>query len=232
MGALHRIGLISLIGLTGLIGPLSSFAQTAPVVAPPALIVTWQADAYAPAGYPGKILPPRDGTVHLFVQAIDSNNKLISLKNAEIAWSANSKFISGGVGAVTADFVLNQFTTKTYAVQVLIKDYENVGDLKKSVLITRAVPIAVVEVPYADGALSASNASLVATPYFFNALALNDFLFDWKVQGSVITNTLAGLTLDLRLAKPGDHITAEVTVTNRLNNLEAATTKAIVSIKK
>lgn len=215
----RRISLIGLMSLIGLAGALFSHAQT--VSPPPTLVLTWQAHAYVPSDYPGKILPPRGSSVDVSLLATD-RGKIIDLSRTDIAWSVNGRHLNGGIGMTYFSFVLDQFTARTYTITASIRDWQGLPNMETSVAIRRADPMIVIDAPYSKHLLTDQSAELTVIPYFFLINTVSDLTVSWEVNNKDINQQVNKLLLGILNASAGQTITVQSEAVNNNNAVESA----------
>jgi len=186
----------------------------------PTIILTWQAHAYVPAGYQGKILPPRDSTVDVYLEFVDAG-KIIPLDTRTIQWTVNGRFLAGGSGLTRLSFPLDQFTTRTYAVTATVKDY-NDQDVAKTIVINRTNPLVIFGVPSSVKDAEGTHLNFTAAPFFFSSSNPSDYLFNWFVNGIAAAAQIGNLNVLLPPTNNQQTVSVDVSASNRNNEIESA----------
>ena len=210
--------LSALIGLIGVLSPVIIFAQTN--ISSPTMIMSWQASSYIPSGYPGKILPPRDSVVDVYLEFTDAG-VVVPLNTHIIRWSVAGSFFAGGAGLNHIQFPLNRFTTKSYPITAVIKDYKG-ADIEKTVIINRADPFVTLRVIASEKVAGGTQVSFRASPFFFSSLNPNDYMFNWTVNRVRVSSRAETLTALLQGEETGQRASVKVTTTNLNNEIESA----------
>lgn len=178
------------------------------------IILSWQAHSFVPANYAGKVLPPRDSVVDVYLEFTD-NGKITPLDENIIRWEVNGKFLVGGANLKHITLPLDRFTTRTYAVTATVKNY-NEQDVQKTVIVSRATPLVT---------LKSYGSDITATPYFFSSPNISDYVFNWIADGISAESKLSKLNLALPVGAESQTVSIEATASNRNNEVESATGK-------
>jgi hypothetical protein len=165
---------------------LSSGAASAQEIIPaqsqtPAVVVTWQAQNYAPSTYRGKVLPAPGSTVVAMVEIIEKG-KIANLSQELINWYLDGEFLQGGVGLQEVVFKIGSYVGTSAQLRVRIPNYgEDLAIRTIELPIVR--PQVVVEAPFPTGNFTTSELSLKASPYFFNVESPSELTYEWSVNG-------------------------------------------------
>jgi len=159
---------------------------------PIALIVSWKSGSGVPMWYQGKSLPTYQSPIAFSVVAVgkgSSAGQIISLKNTQIKWSVNSKYIGGGQGVQTVIYNNKTiFPGGDLNVSVSVESQDSQTGSKFFVTKYFTVPIVEPKV-IIQGApfnyLFSSGADIVlnAIPFFFNVSSTDDLTFNWSING-------------------------------------------------
>ncbi len=203
--------------LTALVSfiPFQSSAQTSNP-----LIITWQANNYFPADYPGKALVTPNTLVIASVELVQKN-KFIDLTKADIQWYMNDQILSSGTGMKTTSFSARPQSDGYLLLRVSMNNggtnYEN------SLRIPTVQPKITLMLPNAESALGAGKQTDVqALPYFFNVSSLDGLSFFWAVNNQSAAGN--GNQITINAGTPGSAyqglIQIAVTAQNRDNPYE------------
>lgn len=155
--------------------PIFGAAQTAE----PFVLLTWQADSYAPPGFQGKVLPTAYTKISAGVEVI-SGGRSLNLSEANINWYWNNQPIAGGQDKRRAEFY-PEFISSLNDLRVEISGIDK-GLLIKTVEIPVVQPQVVIEAPFPGGVFFENQITLTARPYFWNPNSISDLIFDWQVN--------------------------------------------------
>ena len=202
-------------------------AQTAP-----SLIVTWQAENYAPSGYEGVILPTRGTAVRAALALIDAG-KIQDLSKKEIRWFTGRELIKSGLGAVEIEFRTPELATGDIALKAVVRNYKN-ADWEGLTAVPVAEPEIVIDAPYPERKIAAGLNVFKALPYFFNINDVIQLVFSWTANGLKAESGSEEpdrLNLETSLGRSGDEVNLSVAVLNSLNPLQFASQSLNLTIK-
>lgn len=218
-----------ILAITCLVGGLAIIrpvvAQTAPSV-----IITWQAQNYFPADFPGKarITPSSQVTAAIdMVQGV----KLINLSSAQVSWFVNDALVQSGLGLTNITFTASPDANNLVSIRVQIQT--GGGTYQNSISIQAVAPFSVIDHPSVTPNVSAgSSVTLTAWPYFFNVGSLSDLKFTWQVNGGTYTSNGNQLTLQIGTPQSVLQQTLPVTLTtqNTQNPLEFSRNISVLNI--
>lgn len=170
MGKIIKI--IGLIGLMGLISPVGRLGAAPP----PEIIITWQAQNYAPSSFIGKKLPTRGTVVNFALQLID-DGKLVDVSNKEVRWYANNNLINSGVGLNVFSYAIPQINDGLVSIRSVVI-YQG-GEVSR-----------IFEVPVVDPEAVIDNSQLPQLKpyfYFFNVGSPNELKLAWEESVDSVT---------------------------------------------
>lgn len=163
--------------------PLRSGAQT--IVSP--LILTWQANNYFPADYPGKALVTPNTVVVASVELLQ-NNKLADLTKANIQWYVNGDPTINGVGLKTTSFIAKPQSDGYVSLKASVTLGNSSYDGSDRIPTTQ--PQIVISTPDSKKSVPAgSQTTVLASPYFFNINSLDDLSFFWSVNNQAVASS-------------------------------------------
>lgn len=199
---------------------------------PPEIIITWQAQNYAPPGFEGKVLPIRGTNVSAAIMLIEGG-KIINLSQNEIRWFVNRGLENSGIGLAEINFKLSNIAPDSISLKAEIRDYKG-ENLEKSIVVPLGKPELVITGYGPAKLIEAGKNTLNTLVYFFNINNLNQLLFGWsanseKTKGE--SNEPDKLELDVSGAPSGATVDLNVTARNKLNELEFAEDKIELEIK-
>lgn len=198
-----------------LFAPLDSSAQTSD-----SLIITWQANNYFPADYPGKAAATPNSPIVASIEVIRAG-KLIDITKSEISWFINNGLIANGIGTKTISFSAKQGTTGYETLTASVKIGEN--GIQNSVRIPISKPIVVISHPSSRESVKAGGRiELTAIPLFFNVSSLDGLSFDWRINGQKISAVGNRITAEIGTPQSDyqNSVNVSVTVQNKENLFE------------
>lgn len=176
---------------------LSARAQTSEV------LLTWQADAYVPADYAGRVLPARGSTVTAAVELLDSG-RLVDLSGNKINWIVDGQIMGSGVGLKTFTFTIPDFESERVRLTARITKSRGVA-VEKSADLPVKKPEAVIDIPYPSKIAKERNIRLYALPYFFPIKSLEEISFLWKANDAR-SSSATGLDNELIISVPEEGV--------------------------
>lgn len=200
-------------------------AQTAASV-----IITWQAQNYFPADFPGKASITPGSQVKAAVEEL-SGNRLVNLSQAQISWFVNDNLIQSGVGLKSISFAANPDPNGLVNIRVQVQTGNSSNT--NSISVTASPPFAVIDYPAVQKNIpSGSKVTFTAWPYFFNVNSLSDLKFTWQLSGQTITSSGNQLVLDVGTPLTANQQMLPVTLTtqNTQNPLEFSRTVSVFNI--
>mgnify|MGYP001565594982 CR=1 FL=1 len=175
----------------------NSQAQTEPL-----LLISWQAQNFAPLGFLGKNLPIIYTPVVVGLEMIEKN-QIINLKNYEIRWYVDGKFEDSGKGLTTMRFLGGKpGGTDEHFIRAEIMDYKG-ANLAKTINVPLVSPQIVIFSPYQGyqvPVLKPGTNVLKALPYFFNVEKIGELTINWeaggvKTEGGAANQDILNLTI-------------------------------------
>lgn len=182
-----------------------------------AVILTWQAQSFAPADYQGKILATTGTGIKAGVEVI-KENKIQDLSKINIRWYLDSKLLTQGIGLKQINFRATRAATYFHYLRAVVRDEEEISGGIDIPIVNPKVVIKT-PAPFANS-ISLGKTILQAIPYFFNAAELKELVFNWSVNEKTIKGTNV---LELELAPPiplNNNLRIRVTAQNLNNALE------------
>ncbi len=193
---------------------------------PTRVLLSWQANNFYPADYPGKALATRNTPVTAAVEVLQ-NGKLVDLSRAEITWYVDEKSQGRAEGLKEIIFTVGGAVGGGHFVRVNIRLGEDT--FEGSIRVPISNPIVVLETPYPDGLVkNGTKPEITAVPYFFNTRVFEDLTFFWQVGGGEIKNSGNDNKLILNLGYvPAGEIIQITGIAQNTNNLllEVATSR-------
>ncbi|MCL4404219.1 hypothetical protein M1432_02665 [Patescibacteria group bacterium] len=224
----------SIIWAAILIGGVSAvhfaWAQTPAGQAATSVIITWQAQNYFPADFPGKASVTPGSPVKASVEEL-SGNRLVNLGQAQVSWFVNDNLIQSGVGLKSIIFTASPDPTGLVNIRVQVQTGS--GSNTSSISITASPPFAVIDYPAVQKNIpSGGKIVFTAWPYFFNVSSLSDLKFTWQLNGQTVTSSGNQLTLDIGTPQSSSQQMLPVTLTtqNIQNPLEFSRTVNVFNI--
>lgn len=199
----------------GCLAALSATPLGTQGAAQPHLFVTWNASAYAPADFRGKILPTSNSLITVSFMLVDQGGAA-DLSRQMIYWYVNDGLIENRVGVQRIAFRAPAIVGGTVAVRVELPNYRG-GAILKTIEIPVVQPEAVIEAPFPGGVFVNSPIRVIGRPYFFNAENLSALSFSWKVNGRSPEGSEDPAVLDIAL-DPGVPSNTVVTVNLSVQN--------------
>lgn len=140
--------------------------------AAPEPFLTWQAENYAPAEFPGKIFPSPGTKVTVGLVALDEAS-VVDFSKDTVRWYLNN--VRGGEGRGVMHFTYTAVGAKNGrdTVRVEVADGHS---LEASLLIPVVSPKLVLRIS------DAPPRSVRAVPFFFNVDSLNELVFTWNLS--------------------------------------------------
>ena len=190
-------------------------AQTASRV-----LITWQAQSFAPAEYSGKILPSPGTSIKLGLELI-KENKLQDLSKINIRWYLDGKLLTQGIGLKETSFFVNKGATYSHFVRAVIMTGQEISG---AIDIPIVSPKVIIKTPSpADTFIALGKTLLRAVPYFFNVANPEELIFKWSVNNQALEGSDV---LELEIAPPvplNQNLNVRVTAQNLKNELEFGT---------
>ncbi|MDP2704588.1 MAG: hypothetical protein Q8P01_05280 [bacterium] len=169
----HILFALLLLGFSGFFF-FPSFAASSQV------LLTWEAENYVPALYPGRHLVTPGSSVSISAELL-SGGKLQDARQATFTWYVDGDRFLKGVGKKEISFSAKKGYGNSYSVRVVIQSGENEFEAASQILISR--PELVLAHPYTSGVLRAGGeASFRALPYFFSVSSSRDVQVSWSVN--------------------------------------------------
>lgn len=159
------------------------------------ILITWQANSYAPSSYQGKVLPSGGSLLSAAVELLN-NGRISSLAGQRIFWYVNDGF--AGSGQKISFHVPANSAGGAIDLRVELPD----SKLLKTISIPVSRPIAVIESPFPGRKFSSQNIELKARPYFFNTASPSALGYSWSVNGQKASSTENSAVLDVNV-QPG-----------------------------
>lgn len=163
----------------------SAYAQQAAVTtAQPAassnVLLSWRTNAYAPAGFMGRVPAVGGGTILVTMEIIDSG-KPVNLSGYEVRWYLNDNLFDSGMGKQTITIAVPQLHQDSMEVRVQV-----VGTPYQANEATISIPLGdpeVVLVSHNNRVLRSGDNIIEAYPYGFNTTDSSNLLYTWSVNG-------------------------------------------------
>ncbi len=213
----------------GLIGGLAldrpAAAQTAP-----SIIITWQAQNYFPADFPGKARVTPGSRVAAAIDVVQGG-KLLNPSSAQVSWFVNDGLVQSGLGLDRITFTASPDQNGLVTIRVQVQT--SGGTYQNSVSILATAPFSVIDHPAVTPTVAAgSNVMLTAWPYFFNVSSLSDLKFTWQLNGQTYTSSGNQLTLQIGTPQSASQQMLPVTLTtqNTQNPLEFSRNISVLNI--
>ena len=192
------------------------------------VLITWQAQNFVPAEYPGKILPSPGTNIKLGLEVI-KENKLQDLSKINIRWYLDGKLLTQGLGLKETNFFVNKGATYSHFVRAVIIDKQEISGTADIPIIN---PRVVIESPSPDSnSIPLGKNIFQALPYFFNTANLQELIFNWSVNNQTIKGTNL---LELEITSPiplNQNLNIKVTAQNLNNDLEFASKEINLNAK-
>ncbi len=195
--------------------------------------LTWSADTYVPAGYPGRALPSRSSFIEVIARIEDKN---LNPQKLTYNWFINNEFQreNSGKGKQILKFNIGESLTEKYLVRVELLDENNNPTGSSLPLSLKAYPPEIVLKAEKKQISANQEANFYAQPYFFNIKNLNGLSYSWKLGGQeamlVDSATPNIFTLEVgQLVKPATR-TLFVTVVNKTNPFQKAQTEIAINL--
>jgi hypothetical protein len=194
----------------------------------------WQARAYAPADFLGKVFPTERTVIDASFELL-AGGKFVDLSKRDVIWLVNGNEIGEGVGKKSLTFKNYAYGGDVMEVEVRIFGSDGRAT-PHSFNIPASAPRLVLRSPYNAAELSARALELSALPYFFNVNTLAELAFAWNVNGVAPEGT-AGDPDHLSVEVPssvfsGAQITVTATAKNSAASLEEAQGQVVYSVAK
>lgn len=209
---------------TGFLGTLFGLLLLAPFIVSGQttnpLIITWQANNYFPADYPGKALVTPNTLVIASVELI-KDNKLTDTTGADIRWYLDDKIIASGAGLKTVSFPASQQQNGYQTLRVSLRIGNDPFENSSQIRIVQ--PTVVINFPSLEKTVKAgSQITLRAIPFFFNAGSLQSITFDWLINNQRIVGEGNKITVNVGTPQSvyQNSIPVSVTVQNSENPYE------------
>ncbi len=149
---------------------------------PAQVILTWQANNFYPADYPGRALATPKTPVSVSAEVLRSN-KFIDTSKANFTWLVDEKLLTSGVGLKEVVFNVSKAPGDSHFIRVSIN--LNNEAFENAVRVPVSKPVLVLDAPYPNALVKAGGKALVeAVPYFFNISSLQNLAFSWQVGNS------------------------------------------------
>jgi len=187
----------------------SSSAQTAPE-----LIVTWKSNAYAPAGYQGKVTPTQGSAITVSAELLDAS-KPADLSRSLMVWRVDTELIARARGAKTITYKVPDDASGELTVDLSVT-YQGV---ERTAVITIPVanPEVVINVPSLTNTVSASVHLIKALLYSFNIKNPNDLTIEWLVNDIAPEGSPAdpfSLEINTSILPPGQFVRLNLVIQN------------------
>ncbi len=144
------------------------------------VLLTWEAENYAPALYPGRHLVTPGSSVSVSAELL-SGGKLQDTRQAVFTWYIDGDRFLKGVGKKEISFSAKKAYGNSYSVRVVVQLGGAEFEAASQIFVSR--PQLVLAHPYASGFLRAgSEAFFRALPYFFNVSSPQDVRVSWSVS--------------------------------------------------
>ncbi len=196
------------------------------------LVITWEANNYFPADFPGKAMITPGTQVMAAVEEI-AGNKLINLSGAQIGWFVNDQLVQSGTGLKSISFTANPDPSGLITVRVQVQAAGG-AQFQNAVSILASAPFAIIDYPSIGKTVPAGGTvTLTAWPYFFNVDSLDQLQFTWQTNGQNTTSNQNQLTLQIGSPQSPSQQMLPVTLTtqNTANPLEFSKTISIFNIQ-
>jgi hypothetical protein len=220
---------ILLAGMTAVV-PLGTLTNRASAQTASSLIITWEANNYFPADFPGKAMITPGTPVTAAVEEV-SGNKLADLAGAQISWFVNDNLVQSGLGLKSITF--NASPDSNGLVTIRVQVQTPAGSFTGSASILATAPFSVIDYPSIAKTLPAGgNVSFTAWPYFFNVNSLSQLTFTWQLNGQTITSGNNQLLVQVNVPQTGSQSMLPVTLTtqNSQNPLEFSKNISVFNI--
>jgi hypothetical protein len=195
--------------------------------------LTWSANTYIPANYPGKALPTRGSLVEVVVQIENLN---INPQELTYNWFLNNELQknNSGKGKQTFRFNIGESITKTHLVKLELFDRNNFIGSSLPLSIRARSPEIVLKAENGTIISSSPNLSYLvsasqpirfkAQPYFFDIKNVKELNYSWYLDGKEASQISSG-NPNLLVLKVGELMEAvkknlTVSVENRNNPLQ------------
>lgn len=211
------LGILSSLFITAL-----SYAQTSP-----SLIVFWEANAYAPSNFTGKVLSPRGGTISASA-TLFSAGKPVSLASREVRWFLENELYQAGKNLKQITFQAPIQNADSVRLKVVVLGTPNI---EQTITIPIARPVVRIKTTSLGGTIQATQVDATALPYFFSIQNPNELSFAWSANGATLEETSNSITVDASAGKTGDTIDLGVRTLNRSAVIESASDKMTLRIK-
>jgi hypothetical protein len=188
--------------------------------------VSWQADAYTPYFYQGKVLPTNNSNIITSFELLE-NGRPINLSQRQVRWYLDNELSQSGVGLKTIIFKINSLRRDSHQLRIVLPQYNNGNDLEKIFSIPIVSPEAIIDAPYVNGLLAGNTNLLRGLFYFFNIDSIKELVIDWFVNNrSVSPSSLGEDILGLPISEFGGGIfNIGLGAKNKNNELEFASEK-------
>jgi len=184
------------------------------------LLVSWQAQNYAPLEFTGKILPTRETTIELGVDLL-VNGKIVDLSKHSIRWLVNNEEEALGTGLQSISFTFPAHVGGEQRVKAVVLNYRG-EDLEKTISVPVVDPEVIIRSTVQNKTIAPGEVEFHALPYFFNVTSLQDIFLQWQANGVKTTANTPILVLDLSDAPSGDVLNLSLNALNFKNDIEQA----------
>ena len=164
-----------------------SYSTPAAYAADPQLLITWKSASLAPYDFSGKLLPAASSPINVSAEVLLGNGRLANLSGETIYWYANDKLVAGGAGVQTAVFQAPLLPGGTISVRAQLPGFQG-SFLAKTINISIANPLAIIEAPLPGTTFSGSEVHLKAHAYYFNVPDSTSLTFAWNINGTPPTS--------------------------------------------
>lgn len=188
----------------GVIGVLGSFSFAH--AADPQCIITWKSQNHAPTWFMGKIIPIRQSSVRVTLEAVSQNpadkGKILDLSNKEVRWYLNGDLVRKGTGMQELTIANNDLSGSNITGSVAFSYYDPTDNSAYfpecwfSIPVTN--PLVFLSLPTSSLPTNTTS-TITAIPFFFNTA--DQFLVaTWTVNGNQVPATeVSSLALPLSI---------------------------------
>lgn len=162
-----------------LIVPFFAFAQTVSLAAPE-LMLTWQAENFAPAEFRGKIFPVKGSRITVALNLIE-DNRIADISRTEVRWFVDNNLVSAGTGAQLFEYRIPQGATDEIRLRAQLPNHRG-AIIEKEIIIPIASPEVILQSKHPNNETPRGEITLKAIPYFFNTQQLAHISLQWLVN--------------------------------------------------
>ncbi len=153
------------------------------------LLLTWEAQNYAPPEYIGKRLATPGSVIAVSAELV-AGGKLQDARRSDFSWYVDGALFRKGAGAKEISFPAKKSYGNEYLVRAITKSEG------KSVEGTLRIPVSrpevIIQHAYPNNIIPGGEARLRAQPYFFAVSSPDLLRVAWSLQ-DVLQNTLSGI---------------------------------------